>query len=412
MEVDEIIQDDDEALLFYGSSVLFDSRFLATTMPRPTSGGIVHDGLVALDMNLIATLRKREAPAWEGLWTGLSILQIAKGSFNGVERCFIFVRTTEGRIELWELMPSNTTEIWDNGQTPIVWSIETAGYDFGVTQDIKRLQTAAVWTADVKETVEYLMQWRPDQHPCYLDWHAWSDCAPIKQCKLPRCGVPKNLRPQYRPKVKLPQPPDLCNGVNQSLYRDGFELQFRLQVTGHAKVCKALFAADPFPEPFFDGCPLVGKCLPLDCCSPDPLIYSAAPYHNSGSSGGYSDYPMVLVYNGVYPGNYFVQDTTPPYPGCPECAIVNPPGTPLIPFPHGMVTFPGLPPVVLLPNQGQSPLECAVTYFEPTWTDPSTLLELGVGSVVEPADGLQDGTLSAWATQTWQKFSAWVILNG
>lgn len=421
MEVDEIIQGDPEDILFYGGSIFFDSRFIGTTMPRPTSGGIVHDGLVALDMNLVSTLRKRADPAWEGLWTGLSVLQINKGTFSGVERCFMFVRTSAGLIELWEMLPSASSQIWDNGDTPIVWSFDTAALDFSDAQGLKRLQTAAIWTSDVQDTVEYKMQWRPDQHPCYLDWHAWSDCAPVKQCTIPRCGTPANLKPQYRPKVKLPQPPDVCNGVNQSIYRDGFEHQFRIQVTGHAEVRKIIFACDPLPEPFFEGCPMVGRCLPLDCCSPDPLVYSSAPYHNSGSSSGAppsSDYPWIFYPSPPtgYPYPWLpqppTQDTSPPYPPCVECSVVNPPPIPPSPIVPPTVSFPGLPPVVLLPDPNLPALPCIATGFDPTWLDPTSGLELGAGSSIEIPQGLQDGTLEAWATQTWQKFSAFVIANG
>jgi hypothetical protein len=416
MEVDEIIEGDPEDLLFYGCGVLFDSRVIGTTFPRPTQGGIVHDGLVALDMNLVATLRQRADPAWEGLWTGLQVLQIQKGTFAGTERCFMFARSISGMIELWELLPSATTEIWDNGDTPIVWSFDTAALDFNSAQDLKRLQTAAVWTSDVQETVEYVMQWRPDQHPCYLDWHAWSDCAPIKQCVLPRCGTPKNLKPQYRPKVKLPQPPDICNGVNQSIYRDFFECQFRMQVTGHAEVRKVVFAADPLPEPFFEGCPLVGKCLPLDCCSPDPLEYSSSPYHNSGSASGgyYPNYPYVFPTSPPtdYPYPWFPPPPhAVPFPVCETCGVLNPPTPVQEPTPHNPSTFPGLPPVQLLP--GAPPLDCPqVGFFRPLWLDPQGGGEYSAGMFTDDLTTLQDGTLNDWATQTWQKFSDFVIANG
>lgn len=415
MEVDEIIQGDPEALLFYGSGVLFDSRLLHTTMPRPTSGGIVHDGLVALDMNLIATLRKRDNPAWEGLWTGLSILEVLKGTFGDVERCFAFCRRTDGRIELWEILPSATDEIWDNGVTPIVWSFETPAYDFNSPQDIKRLMTAAVWTSDVRETVEYLIEWRPDQHPCYAPWHTWSDCAPIRQCKLPRCGVPRNLKPQYRPKVKLPMPPSVCNEVNGTLLTDGCELQFRVQVTGHAEIRKIIFAADPRPEPFFDGCPTVGRCLPLECCSPDPLEYSSAPYHESGSNDGYFQYPYILAASPPpdYPYPWF---PTPPQPyfgpePCPECAIVNPAPTPPAVVVPPTVTYPGLPPVSRLPLPGQPWGSCS-NEFDGRWTEPIASLTLGAGWMLEPPAGLQDGTFEAWCDATWQQFSDYVVANG
>lgn len=403
-EVDEIIASDVEQYLFYGSSVLFDSRVLGTTMPRPTPGGMVHDGLVALDTNLVSTLRNRAAPAWEGLWTGISILQINKGTFGGVERCFAFARNTEGRIELWEILPSFTDEIWDNGTVPIVWSFETPSYDFDSPQDLKSLQTAAIWTSDVQENVEYVMQWRPDQHPCYLDWHAWSDCAPIKQCSVERCGTIRNLKPQYRPKVRLPQPPDSCNSVNLSIYRQGYEFQFRTQVTGHTVIRKIRFASQPLPEPFYEGCPLVGACLPLECCSPDPLVYSSAPYHNSGSSGGYNPYPILSYPPPPHDYPY------PEYPPCVECGIINPPSIPPTPVVPPTTTFPGLPPVILIPDPNLPPITGGFVFFG-SWVNPASSVGLEAASITEPPDGLADGILAEWSTSLWQQFSDYVVAN-
>lgn len=402
VEVDAIIQGDPEEYLFYGSSTLFDSRFIGTTMPRPTPNGMVHDGLVALDTNPLSTLRKRNPPAWEGLWTGIAILQIVKGTFAGVERCFAFARNTAGRIELWEVLPMATEEIWDNGTTPIVWSFETPGYDFDSPQDLKRLETAAVWTSNIQENVEYLVQWKPDQYPCYLDWHAWSDCAPVQQCAIRNCAPIKNLRPQYRPKVRLPQPPDTDNTINLMLYRDACEFQFRIQVTGHSEIRKMRFATQPLPEPFYEGCPMAGPCLELDCCSPDPLEYSSAPYHNSGSSGGTDAYPL-LSYPPP-PHDY-------PYPQpCLDCDIINPPSEPAAPIVPPTSDFPGLPPIVLIPDPGLPPIEGGFVWFG-TWYDPSDSIGLEVGSVTEPPDGLIDGTLTDWATSLWQQFSDYAVAN-
>lgn len=413
-EVDSIIEGDPEPYLFWGSAVNFDSRFIATTLPRPTPGGFVHDGLVALDMNLVSSLRRRLPPSWEGLWTGLSVLQIAKGTFGDEERCFAFCRNASGHIELWEILPTTTDIIWDNGENPIVWSFETAALDFGRAVDVKRLITGAVWTAELQEVVEFVLQWRPDQHPCYLPWHAWSDCAPVRQCTLPRCGTPRNLRPQYRPKVRLPQPPDICNGVNQSIYRDGCEHQFRVQVTGHVQIRKMRFACDPIPEPTFDGCPLVGPCLPLDCCSPDPLEYSSAPYHQSGSSGDYSyagsgSEPYPQVFYPEPPHDYPEQ-----IPPSIDAPIINPPVAVGPPTPTVRTfDFPGLPPVVLYPDPTGTRLVGAFE-FDPSWTGTfaGTLQTHDVGLPSDSFDQLQDGTLTDWCTQTWQQFSDYVVANG
>lgn len=414
-EVDSIIAGDPQAYLFYGSSLVFDNRYLATTWPRPTSTGFVHDGLVALDFNLISSLRQRRPAAWEGVWTGVAFYRLVKGVFGKTERCFAFGRNKDGHTELWEILESDTDEIWDNGDTPIVWSAETPNYDYNNAQNRKRLDTAAIWRHDIQETVSFLYQWKPDNYPCFIDWHMETDCAPIKQCTLPRCSQPKNLRPQYRPKVRLPQAPDDCDPINKSLFRDFYEMSGRIQITGHCRIKTVRYAAHDLFEPLFDGCPIAQSCNPLDCCSPDPILYSSAPYHNWGSDSGY---PAP-----VYP------DYPPAIPTCDDCNVVNPPPDsggvvtpgnpdppafpPNPPQPPATVLFPGLPPVILLPDPDLPPLVGA-SLFHGAWYDPSpgpfgTGFE--IGNQTPPPSGLQSGTLDAWATQLWQQFSDWVVQN-
>lgn len=410
-EVDNIIDGDPDAFLFYGSSLVFDNRYLATTWPRPTTTGFVHDGIVALDFNLITSLRQRAPAAWEGVWTGIAAYRLVKGTFDSVERCFTFARNKDGLTELWEILASTSDEIWDNADTPIVWSAETPSYDFNEPQNLKRLQTAAIFREDIQENVRIDYEFRPDQHPCFIPWHTEYECAPVKQCVIPRCGTPKNLKPQYRPKVRLPQPPDDCNLSTGTLYRDFYECAFRIQIVGHMKVKTFRVAAFERFEPFFDGCPMIQPCNELEgCCSPDPLLYSSAPYHDSGSDGGYP-YP---IYPG-YPSDY-------PTASCPDCNTVNPPpGTPGVvppipptpvgpptPAPPRKVQFPGLPPVYLLPQPDPPTLVGSAIYFglwdalTPGGVNPGPW---DIGMPTEPPDGLEDGVYELWATQLWTKFS-------
>lgn len=275
-EVMEILNSDNDQLLYWGSAINFNNRLIMTCYPRPTAQGITHDGLVTLDFNLVTSLRDRAPAAWEGALTGLSVLQLVKGVCNGKERAFAFVLSTAGEIELWEIVEPGVGDELSNGtKSPILWSFETPAYDFRRAEALKRLVAAALWIEDVQGQTEFVLQFKPDRYPCWVDWYRWSECAPIEQCfdRSKGCRTIHNYKPQYRPKVKIPQPPELCNMTVGSLFKDGYEFAFRLQVTGHAVVKKMRFACLDQGEKLYDDCQPVGPCLPLECCFQDPLSY-------------------------------------------------------------------------------------------------------------------------------------------
>lgn len=306
-EVSAIIESDNEAYLFWGSALNFDNRLLMTVWPRPTAQGYVHDGLIPLDFNLVSSLRQRDPAAWEGALTGLSIFQVVKGVFGGIERAFAYVLSTAGEIELWEILSEN--ELGDQDEhgkvTPIAWELQTPSYDFNTGQGLKRLVAAALWLEDVQGTVEFVLQYRPDQYPCWIDWYRWTECAPIVQCFTPlskTCQTLHNYKPQYRPKIKIPQPAEECNPTVNMIFKDGFEFAFRILVTGHATIKKARFATIDRPESRFADCQQVGPCLPLECCPPDALAYRIPGEGPPGGtpSPGYP-YPAFPGYPDQYP---------------------------------------------------------------------------------------------------------------
>ena len=104
VEVEQILNLDSDLLLLKANGILFDNRLLMTCSPLTTDRGIAHRGVVALDFNGISTLTSRADPAYDGLWTGLRILQFVKGTFNGHERCFAFAVDGCERICLYELL--------------------------------------------------------------------------------------------------------------------------------------------------------------------------------------------------------------------------------------------------------------------------------------------------------------------
>lgn len=247
-EVNRLIQRDDRNLLQYCSGVNFDNRLLMTVSPVSTAHGVYHRGLVALDFDIISSVTQTGSPAWEGLWTGIRILKLLKGDFGGLERCFAFVLNESNKIELWEI---TVNDRFDNDNERISWSIESGSYAFGDADQLKKLQTGSLYLDDVSGNVDIDVKYRPDQYPCWVDWHNWDECAKNSMCAsdfTTSCQTIKNFKPQYRPKKRLPEPADSCDTVTKRPYRHGYEFQARISVTGQARIKRFLMHAHDVQE--------------------------------------------------------------------------------------------------------------------------------------------------------------------
>lgn len=236
-EVNRALERDDRALLQFGSSTVFDNRFLGTISPLRTNFGVMHRALAVLDFDLISSIGEKLPPAWDGAWTGLNVLKLVTGDFGGRDRCFAFVLNADYQIELWEL---TTAGRFDNEVNRIVSAVETARYDWNNPFNLKKLDCADLYLSRLSGTVHIKVQWRPDNYPCWIDWQEWDECAPKDACEDPNppegCFMFQDYREQYRTRLVVPQPPDTCDPILNAPFREFFEAQFRIEITGHARI--------------------------------------------------------------------------------------------------------------------------------------------------------------------------------
>jgi hypothetical protein len=232
---------------------------------------VVHTELTVLDFNLISGLRKKGMPAWEGIWYGLNVLQIVKGRFNNIERCFMFVDNA-GVLELWEMTLTGEYDMPTGGtRIPISAFIETRAMEFGNDRALKRLDVVSLFVAELFDTVNFVMRYRPDDYPCWVDWHEWSECNTVTQCfpvtgNCRDCKTIKNFKVGYRPKLKLPVPADVCDSTIGRPYREFFAVQLRLEWAGKVAFTQAIVSAIDIPEPSHGLCPGAAPCKEIDCC--------------------------------------------------------------------------------------------------------------------------------------------------
>lgn len=262
----------DRSLLRFGSGMEFDNRLWQTCLPFQTARGVAHKGILPLDFDIISSLEEREPPAWEGMYEDLDFLQLSSGDFGGLERAFSFVvsRTT-GNIDLWEF---TTSDRWNsqvnNDGDRVEWAIEFPAYTWGDFTKIKKLTGGAIWLDKILGRVEFKLQFRPDNFPCWIDWHAWVECT-AKDCRDiegPNCltyGEAIAYCESFQPDGEFPMPPQKCIGKTKRPCYIGYQFQARLLIKGWARIRAFMLYAEAFQKTPYQiiGCQPVTTDNPL-----------------------------------------------------------------------------------------------------------------------------------------------------
>lgn len=253
-EVEPTLATDDPNLLQFTSAVEFDNRWLLTTNPTQSNFGTYWSNLVALNADAISSLSGKAPSVYDGIWDGLNILQILKGSFNGVERCFaICVSSDLTKIELWEVLKSSDMIVNDNNVTPITWEYQSAALNFYENdprkRDFFRLidgeiridkldQTLFEQFLDEPHTVTIQSFYRSEQSIDFEPWH--TDTINFD---------PNTTDSGYRYAIGFGEPSGReFDPINNMPLRHGSVFQFKFVITGHCRVVLHRFKAVNVPE--------------------------------------------------------------------------------------------------------------------------------------------------------------------
>lgn len=256
--VNRIIGGDDRNLLRFATGMAFDNRLWQGCQPFDIPGvGAGFRAAAILDFNLVSSfedkLSGRAIPAWEGGWEGTFVLQYLTGDFGGRERAFAVVFSQlHNAIELWELTDFARR---DNGDNRIQWYFETPAYTWGKEFDLKELDGLELWIDELFGLVDFLVEYKVDQDPCWRYWARWRDCA----ARGPGEDVPPTESPypqrafcdQYRFPYVLPKPPVQCAFGQNRPSNQGFQFQVRVTIKGWCRVRGILLYALPKTRPAF-----------------------------------------------------------------------------------------------------------------------------------------------------------------
>jgi len=115
--------------------------------------------------------------------------------------------------------------------------------------------------------VQFMVEYKVDQNPCWLLWHTWKECS-AKDCREDTAQVFCPAYPVqsycdgYRATMSLPTPPSQCDSSNDRPTAEGYQFQVRITIKGSCRLRGLRIYALPrakapysnlvcAPEPFF-----------------------------------------------------------------------------------------------------------------------------------------------------------------
>lgn len=219
---------------------------------------IYHKGMVVLDFLSTAGARNKNAPAWDGVWSGLNIQKLVTGIFGGRERCYAFCKdvSTNQNI-IWEITNEDGDDEFTDGTTrPITAYLETKMFAFQEEArfTIKTLVQMNLWLAEIRGSVDVSVKYRADSSPCWQEWGPdIIRCSPVSDPLLTEANENvidflQNL-PTGRERIDLGVPPVVCDDITKSYTRNGYMFQILLEWAGVLKWDKIIVQAKPKHEP-------------------------------------------------------------------------------------------------------------------------------------------------------------------
>lgn len=265
-EIDPVLNQDTQWMLDQVSFANFDNRLLMTCLPKqfprrasdqtqadqfasepiPT----LYQGIAVLDFQSVSAGRGKTAAVFDGVWTGLRILKLVQGSFDGDPRCFAVCfheDDTGRRVEIWEITKNDEYDTPVEGKRRITSGIVTRAFNFNDAMGLKKLIRCDLWFDDLGGGLDYPFEcelaYRPDDYPNFTTWQYFSrsfeteyaityaappnDTTPIE---------PFNRERGYAPQVRFPVPPLTANLATSVPAYLGHDFTLRVNWVGRARL--------------------------------------------------------------------------------------------------------------------------------------------------------------------------------
>jgi|GEM_PF-5562072 len=235
-------------LLWANHQDVFDEQLFSTAMPEQQfidddEGGryeAVHRGIFAYEFDVISQSQNEEhPPTYSGLWTypQRRVLGIHASVIAGEERMYIWMKTPDGKNELWE---QTVDEPFDDRNIRI-----RSRLDLGLRRFVnngspakahkKRLSGGEIYIDSIIGDLELDVSYRWDSAANYHDWTTLTFAASHQQECCDDYCEPVGYYPHDRPAIPLKsvEDPEECDPVTGRSANVGHELQVRLEALGH-----------------------------------------------------------------------------------------------------------------------------------------------------------------------------------
>jgi hypothetical protein len=205
-EMNSVLDFDTKSMLKNCSSIVFDNRFLFTASPEITFTGVSNSALtkrpitfstiVALDFTTLASIGAQRASCYDGMWRGLDVTKLVTGVVDGKPRAFAFCvdYNVNATNTIWEITSDTyVDQPVNSAPVPIKSILETRSFQLGSPSEVKKLIRADLWLGSLRGNTEFSVYWRPDEYPCFRDWHTFSRCATVENCVVTGVATEFNL---------------------------------------------------------------------------------------------------------------------------------------------------------------------------------------------------------------------------
>lgn len=235
------LQFNDRSLMRTASGIEFDNRVWQTILPKVGSRGTVFQGIAALDLDPISTLKQDKLPAWQGMYEGVDFLQLFEGDFGGLQRAFAVVESRlDHSIQVWELTTASRTEDGDKRTTMLIEFPAFDGSSMGSSLfEMKELDGCTIWADKMAGTIDFTLTYRVDQNPCEFPWATWQKCFARDSCEDTTqnvCYPLTTLREGYGIPMGMPKPKAQCQQGVKRPSTLGFSFQPVLRVKGWCRI--------------------------------------------------------------------------------------------------------------------------------------------------------------------------------
>lgn len=241
---------DDQSLLPWASGIEFDNRLLMTTRGIAGIHGVYWKALVPLNQDPVSGIAGKAPSIYDArLWEGLNIYKLFEGEFDGVQRAFaVCWNEIDDELELYEILKDVPGQVADNGGIdPVTWIMESGALDFKEPnrEDLsyKRMINGEIAVEDLIGKVDFQVWFKPDDWPCWIPWHQWTECSKPKTV---------SNKPNFRPRMGLGETPaSYWDETNNRNLREGYHFKLKIQITGHCTFKGIKLFAVTCPEPHF-----------------------------------------------------------------------------------------------------------------------------------------------------------------